>query len=131
VLTRSLLLALAAACASAQAACLGDRCSPGQVLAEGACVPRADGASDARADGRGDGLRDGYAGESVPLGAACDRNSQCKGETSFCVVMPGKTVGYCTKTGCEEGRPGSCPPGYTCLDLSRFVPGLPTACIKP
>lgn len=118
--------------------CLGDRCDPGQILTNGQCVATSDalppdsgqgdlGASTPDAGGAGDM----GAGDTVAqnLGQACVKSEDCDGVASFCVVMPGQTTGYCTIKDCTI-TPNDCPKGYTCMDISSYVPGIPNLCIK-
>lgn len=106
--------------------CLGERCSPGQVLREGACAIVADGAV---GDGR-DGGRHDAESDSAGFGASCKSSTECTGKTDYCIVMPASPIGYCTARGCAPGQLGVCPASYTCVDLSKFLPGLPTACLR-
>jgi hypothetical protein len=105
--------------------CLGDRCSPGQVLREGACVLAVDATV---TDGRS---ADGSLQEAAAsgYGATCKKHTDCSGGTTFCVVTLGASSGYCTSTGCTDTAK-DCPSPYTCVDLAKFVPGLPAACVK-
>jgi hypothetical protein len=61
-------------------------------------------------------------------GKACKSDKDCAGfEASYCTVKrPGAPL--CVVTDCT---PMSCTPGYSCLDLSQFTPGLPKACVPP
>jgi hypothetical protein len=106
------------------AGCLGDRCGPGQILQEGACVRIP---SDALADGQPDSAAQDL--DTSGLGTPCSASTDCPGKADFCVVMPGKTSGYCTYRDCSI-EANDCPAPYTCLDLAKYMPNLPTACIK-
>ena len=118
--------------------------APDEELGGTSCVPRP---VDARADGAGDlgPSADGAApgdSDDMPadggapaadqgdgLGDWCQKHGDCQGKADFCIVMPGATDGYCTLQNCTA-QPDDCPAGYTCLDLSQYVPNLPTACLK-
>lgn len=116
----ALLSGLAALLFCALTGCIGDRCSPGQILRESKCVPISiDGGG--LEDGGADGGAEGFA-------APCSGNEDCTGKADFCVVFPGSPEGYCTYQDCEQ-EPDSCPDEYTCVDLSKFLPTLPKACI--
>jgi hypothetical protein len=115
-----------------QLGCLGDRCSPGQVFRQGVCVPPPE-------DGAiGDGVKEGSASDlrgerpdlgSRPYGTPCQHNNECFGQTSYCVILPGSTTGYCSTTNCDP-KTNNCPPPYTCIDVGSYMPGLPSMCIK-
>jgi hypothetical protein len=84
--------------------------------------------SDGNADGaaRDSGAETGSPDVGAPaLGKSCKVHEDCDPAAPFCVV----NFGYCTEQDCTT-NPDSCPPGYTCMDLSVFLPGLPYACIK-
>jgi len=117
--------------------CLGDRCDPGQVLVGGQCLPDdqpPDGANNrGHVDAAGTDLESSDAsheGAADNFGASCREHEQCVGSADFCVVMPGNTTGYCTFKDCTI-TPNSCPEGYTCMDISLYVPGKPNLCIQP
>ncbi len=72
-------------------------------------------------------------GASPPVnafGRTCKENKECEGVASYCAVMPGKTTGYCTATGCKTNA-SVCPSGWSCFDISLFQPGAPSICTKP
>jgi hypothetical protein len=62
-------------------------------------------------------------------GVACESDDDCKDfEATFCSV--GNPAGVvCLVRDCVDDS--GCSPGYTCLDLGMFVPGLPKACLPP
>lgn len=119
------------------AGCLGSRCSPGQVLFEGMC--RAPRPADARGDagdggvhGDATGLTDLEAGAAPPitgLGDLCGASKPCTGEANYCVLQLGATDGYCSLRDCQLA-PDNCPSGYTCRDLTQFMPGFPLFCSR-
>ncbi|MFT3924483.1 MAG: hypothetical protein QM778_18235 [Myxococcales bacterium] len=126
--------ALAVAWLGCASACLYDtnnRCGPHEVFKDDLCVcesgfvlngnackaepkaPVSDAGSDASAS-----AEHGYTGQLEP----CSSNADCAGfDASFCNVKDG----YCIVPDCTAD---SCDPGWTCTDLSMFVPGLPMAC---
>lgn len=118
-------LSVLALLAAGNAGCLGDRCSPGQILRAGACIVPVDAATDGGTADRGAG--EGAAG-AEGYGAACKKHTDCTGKTDYCIVTLGAASGYCTSRGCSVGAK-DCPAPYTCADLGKFVPGLPTACV--
>lgn len=72
-------------------------------------------------------------GDAAGFGATCTdgaTSTDCPCEASYCAVQPGQTAGYCTRTGCKEDA-SICPSGWSCLDLSVFLPGQPSICRKP
>jgi len=119
------------------AGCLGSRCSPGQVLFEGMC--RAPRPVDARADASDGASRrdaaprqDGEAGAAPSisgLGDLCGSSRPCTGEANYCVLQLGATEGYCSLRDCQLA-PDDCPAGYTCRDLTQFMPGFPLFCSR-
>ena len=120
VLLPALVGGLVVLISSALTGCMGDRCSPGQVLRDRRCMPLSvDGAGPD--DGGADAGAEGFA-------APCSGSDDCTGKADFCVVFPGSPVGYCTYQDCQQ-EPDSCPTEYTCVDLSKFLPTLPRACI--
>lgn len=64
------------------------------------------------------------------FGRTCKESKECEGVASYCAVMPGKTTGYCTATGCKTNA-SVCPTGWSCFDVSLFQPGAPSICTKP
>jgi hypothetical protein len=88
-----------------------DACDSGQRYEQGVCVTpmKAVVAVDA---GCTEVLED-------EIGATCVDDAECSCAAPFCAVQPGQTEGYCTILGCKEPG-GSCPAGYSCLDLSAF-----------
>lgn len=62
-------------------------------------------------------------------GAPCASDDDCKDfEATFCSV--GNPAGVvCLVRDCLDDT--SCTPGYSCVDLGSFVPGLPKACLPP
>ncbi|MBK6461196.1 MAG: hypothetical protein IPF92_09335 [Myxococcales bacterium] len=67
---------------------------------------------------------------SGSFGATCTDSTGCSGAASYCALMPGRSSGYCTATGCKA-NPSVCPEKWGCLDLSSFQPGAPPICTKP
>lgn len=63
-------------------------------------------------------------------GRECKESKECAAEASYCALMPGKTTGYCTATGCKTNA-SVCPEGWGCFDVSAFQPGAPSICTKP
>jgi hypothetical protein len=113
--------------AASHSGCLGSRCSPGQILKDGACVLIAPDGS--HSDSLSENMDSHHESSSPELGAPCGDSSDCSGKADFCVVMPGKTTGYCTYKNCTL-TPNDCPAPYICIDLSIYMPNLPTGCIK-
>jgi hypothetical protein len=98
-------------------------------------TPKVDaGSKPASADGGLPGA-DAAAGCALPggdadgFGAPCLESSECSCAASYCALMPGQTMGYCSKTGCKEDK-SICPADYTCFDISQFAPGQPSVCTK-
>ena len=129
-------------CLLSQAGCIGRRCSPGQILAEdGNCVvvPEAGSATDGAGDSRPTDNHaesrptDNHADLANNLNESCQESGpaskDCHGIATFCVVLPGNSVGYCTLQDCTL-NPDNCPKGFSCLDLSQYVAGLPLVCIS-
>ncbi len=101
-------------------------CDDSQVLANGGCFVVEPDAAPGPDAGDGDGGAD--AGDVQRLGLSCTATGQeCGGDADFCAVEPGKTDGFCTRTGCKT-QPTLCPDGWICLDLSIFDPTLPSLC---
>ncbi|MBL8606432.1 MAG: hypothetical protein JNL38_03895, partial [Myxococcales bacterium] len=67
---------------------------------------------------------------SAAWGRECKESKECAAEASYCALMPGKTTGYCTATGCKANA-SVCPEGWGCFDVSAFQPGAPSICTKP
>ncbi len=111
-----------------EAGCLGDRCSPGQILREGACVVPIDAALDGVRE-RGPAERGPAEQGAAGYGAVCSKHADCTGKTNYCIITLGAASGYCTSKGCSQSA-SDCPAPYTCADLGKFVPGLPTACVQ-
>ncbi|MDB4988223.1 MAG: hypothetical protein JWN04_3401 [Myxococcaceae bacterium] len=68
-------------------------------------------------------------GDAAGWGAPCKEQSDCTCEASYCALMPGQSMGYCSKTGCKT-EPDLCPSDWTCFDVSQFAPGQPSICTK-
>ncbi|MDB4973936.1 MAG: hypothetical protein JWN48_2277 [Myxococcaceae bacterium] len=68
-------------------------------------------------------------GDAEGWGAPCTESSECTCAAAYCALQPGKTVGYCSKTGCKTA-PDLCPVDWTCFDISQFAPGQPSVCTK-
>ena len=113
-----------------------DACGKGTVYRDGACHPASAGTSSGTAsssDG-GAGATEGGAptGAIDPnFGAACQTADDCMGSTNYCVPMSPFDSAYCSVQDCNPGDPEVCPAGWTCTDLSRFLPGSPWACARP
>jgi hypothetical protein len=113
-------------------------CDPGQVYMSYSCydVPEAgaggapggaDGASDG---GASDGDPDGAANTCAPyegFGVTCTMTSQCTCGADSCNTFTGN---YCTHIHCLAD-PSSCPPGWTCTDVSAFDPATGSFCARP
>lgn len=136
---------------AAATACANDAsCSEGQVLQDGACVPKASGqgatggaaGSSGAAGAAGAASASSSAGAGGSAGAACtafefgqtcsdaQNHTDCGCAADYCAVQPGNPTGYCTATGCKED-PSVCPAGWSCLDLAAFDPSLPSICRAP
>jgi hypothetical protein len=125
--------------------CGGDKCDPGYELSNHTCVPAApsSGGSSSAGESSSDGSAGensdsgGNAGDGAPAGGApscsttfgdsCTEAGNCSCDTNFCAAMPGQT-GFCTHDGCLED-PDVCPDGWSCMDLSSFVPDL-SMCVE-
>ena len=68
-------------------------------------------------------------GDEAGFGAACKSSADCTCAASYCALQPGQSTGYCSKTGCSPDA-RECPSGWSCFDLSRFVPGQPAFCAR-
>ncbi|MBW2735224.1 MAG: hypothetical protein JRH20_22810 [Deltaproteobacteria bacterium] len=114
-------------------ACLGDRCDEGQVRVGATCYTADQGVSptdgpDGSTLNDGTGTSDGdnaLAGQ----GEACSVDPDCQESVRYCVVMPGQTVGYCTKKDCDVAL-NDCPDGTQCVEVSLYEPGEPNLCIQ-
>lgn len=118
-------------CASACFYDENNRCGPHEVLEDELCICESGFVLDGNAckakpeapadDGSGDAGSDaehGYTGQMEP----CSSSTDCSGfDASFCNTLNG----YCIVPDCSAD---SCDSGWTCTDLSQFVPGLPKAC---
>ena len=110
--------------AIASAACVpeSDRCDPDQRYSYGLCytidaaVSPVDG-NDANAS-------------FAHYGDVCAGDGDCAAPTDYCAKYPSDPTGYCTRTGCLTDA-SLCPDGWSCLDLSVYLPGLPAICVKP
>jgi hypothetical protein len=62
------------------------------------------------------------------MGDACTSTANCTQEADYCAIDPTVSQeGICTVQGCTL-NPDDCPTGYSCMDLSIFMAGLPTIC---
>jgi hypothetical protein len=68
-------------------------------------------------------------GDEQGFGAACAADGDCTCAANYCAMMPGQTMGYCSKKGCKQD-PRICPANYSCFDVSAFQAGAPSICIK-
>lgn len=97
-------------------------CAPGKVYQEGGCIAM-------EAIAGGSPLPEGGMGEPVVSGQGepCSSQEDCADyDASYCTV--GSPVAeICALPDCSEG---DCPAGYTCTDLTAFMPGLPTLCLE-
>lgn len=117
-----LALALETACLS------GDHCDPGMVYQGHVCVavtPDASAGAPADAD-QGDGAG-GACGAVEGFGERCTTAAQCRCGLDYCDTY--MNTNRCTRTGCKQD-PSRCPAGWTCMDLSVYMPSLPSFCIK-
>ena len=73
---------------------------------------------------------DGTAMTFPHFGDVCTGDPDCIAPTDYCAKYPSDPTGYCTRTGCLTD-PTICPGGWSCLDLSVYLPGLPAICLKP
>ena len=122
----SLLVALLAPLALSALDGCSDRCEPGYTLEHHICrqdVASAGAAGDTGAAGAPSCDDPGMS----TFGAACWLESECTCDSDFCAANPG-SVGFCTRTGCDVD-PSVCPSGYSCMDLSAIVAGLPFICV--
>lgn len=109
------------------AACFSDtdHCDPDQRYAFGLCyqidaaASPADAASTADADPRFAHFSD-----------VCTGDDSCAAPTDYCAKYPSDPTGYCTRTGCLTDL-SICPDGWSCLDLSVYLAGLPAICLRP
>ncbi len=119
----------------------GDHCDPGMRYENHSCVvqpdaapppapapppPADDGGSldDGAGGDGGAGMCPMYAG----FGDPCTNVSQCRCGLDYCDTY--MNTNRCTRIGCKQ-NPSLCPPGWTCMDLSVFLPTLPSLCTKP
>jgi hypothetical protein len=93
----------------------------------GAATPGVD--SGAPATGAAAGSCGLAGGNADGFGAPCRESSECTCTAHYCALMPGQSMGYCSKTGCKEDK-SICPDAYTCFDISVFAPGQPSVCTK-
>jgi hypothetical protein len=74
----------------------------------------------------GGGADAGSAAVPSNFGAVCKANAECTGDSNYCAMQPGSTVGYCSASGCDT-NPAACPAtGWTCMKF----PGAPAFCMK-
>lgn len=108
-----------------------DACGERQVYDDGACRPKPSAAAGGTGSG-GEAALGGAAGapaEPSRFGVSCEVSEDCTGDTDYCAVSPAAPA-YCTASGCD-GDDGVCPAGWSCFDVSRFVPGEPWICSQP
>lgn len=110
-----------------------DRCDPDQVLVHGLCGPAPIDASgidagtdDDDAGAVGDAATDPYAG----FGRMCTDQAECT-EPNLVCGTPSLT--YCTRLNCLAAGAGTCPPGWTCLDIAAISPDptVMSICLQP
>jgi len=111
--------------------CVGedDACDSDQVLVDGKCVARQpDGGND---DGGNDPDGSNGGDQDLPagMGDACEDDSGCTQEATYCAYNPMSQSGYCTLKDCTV-EPNDCPAPYTCYDMSVMSPTLPTVCLS-
>ncbi|MFT3924435.1 MAG: hypothetical protein QM778_17995 [Myxococcales bacterium] len=93
-------------------------CETGYALEGNACEmqPRAGVGNDAGTGG--DDIASRYTGQKEP----CAADADCADfDATFCDTRNN----YCVVPDCMDG---SCDQGWTCTDLSEFMPGLPKVC---
>ena len=120
------LLVHAVACASEA------ECDPDQTLVDGVCIPNAIDSGVADAGSSSDSGAVAGDGGGPDFGSPCTDSAghtDCADPAPYCAVMPGAAEGVCTRDGCLDS-PEVCPTGWNCVDLSRFMPGLPSICIE-
>lgn len=61
------------------------------------------------------------------MGDVCASSANCTQEADYCAIEPPATEGICTVQGCTV-TPDDCPTGFSCMDLSIFMAGLPAIC---
>ena len=107
----SVALALASGCFG------NDHCDHDQTYAHGLCFEPVVDAAVATADA-----------DFRHFGDTCVDPGACTASTPFCFVPFGTQTGYCTSTGCAVDA--DCPTATHCTDLSVFLPGEPSVCVK-
>jgi hypothetical protein len=60
----------------------------------------------------------------------CVTDGDCAAPTDYCAKWPSDPTGYCTRTGCLTDM-SLCPAGWSCVDLSVYLAGLPAVCLRP
>ena len=101
-----------------------DPCDPDQIYSYGLCYITSPDA------GVPDALPGAPDAREVAPGTDCGSNADCSPSASFCAILPGASVGYCTPTGCKAD-PSVCPAGWGCFDIATIYPGQPSICTKP
>jgi hypothetical protein len=106
------------------AACFpeADRCDPDQRYSYGLCYTIDAAAS--TVDGNDAGASFAHFGD------VCAGDGDCAAPTDYCAKYPSDPTGYCTRTGCLTD-PSLCPNGWSCVDLSVYLAGLPAICLAP
>ena len=111
-------------------------CDPGQIYMNYGCYSVAE----AGAGGAGGGAGDGGASDAEPdgsgntcapfegFGATCTMISDCPCNLDGCNTF--MAANYCTHTHCV-GETGTCPSGWTCIDISAFDPVTGSFCARP
>lgn len=117
---------------------LSKHCDPGQLYKDHTCFDVPDASSDAQGNDAGSegGGDDGAGGtDGAPtcpafqgFGDTCTVVSQCSCGLDTCNTF--MNANYCTHAHCLAD-PTSCPPGWTCLDVSAFDPATGSICLHP
>jgi hypothetical protein len=109
-----------------------DACDHGYRADHGYCY-LIDAGYDPLTDGSAGADEDG--GDAAPLqnpnakfGSPCSQQSDCGGEAPVC---GGPMLPVCTQINCMEGGQNTCPNGWDCIDVSKYMPapGVITVCI--
>ncbi len=112
-------------------ACLDDddMCGDEMVRVKGGmCTPRPEVSTADTDTGTADTASGTSASGPTGMGDACTSDANCTQEADYCAIDPTVSPeGICTVQGCSL-NPDDCPTGYSCMDLSIFMAGLPTIC---